>query len=198
MLEIVTITAVISIWLLSILFAINHLKIKNRQILEETIANQLVKEWVEMIYQIRNTNLLQSQNNTNCRLQKNPYETWNTNNSFLTWNYILSWLILSWINWNLDLSGWIDQTDKNFAICLTWNSRKSCPWQENTSKYWQYFRSIESKWLFQKDFNITWWTKTTNISSSEPKEFRFCSKVEYIWSKKWIVEICSIMTDFAN
>lgn len=206
MIEILTITVVVGIWLLSIVFAINKAKITTNHIKQETIATQLAKEWIEMVYHTRNTNLLKHSNNLDkCRLNINPNQECDWNNEwFSTWNYIISWnSFTNIVNEDLILLSWVSDWDKNFALCLTGWQRTNCPWEENNTKYGKFFRVIKWVWLYDKDINTTWWNllncnkwNDTNCSNNIAKEYRFCSVVLYLWDKKWKAEICGIMTNF--
>lgn len=206
MLEILIITIIVWVWLLSIVFAINKSKTATNNIVQNIIANQLAKEWIELMYQTRNTNLLKNSLSWNtCRLNINTNETCNWNNErFSTWNYLLlSWDIFTWTLDEWMLSGWISTWDMSFALCLIGWKRISCPGKENHTKYWKFFRTIKWVGLYDKDSNITWWkllncTKwnDTNCADNIPKEYRFCSAVFYIWETIWKSEICGIMTNF--
>jgi len=205
MIEILIITIIVSIWLLSIIFAVNKAKTITNSITQNIIANQLAKEWVEMIYQIRNTNILQNPTKENiCRLNLDPYLKCDGNQKWMTtWSYIITNThILNWIDRNLDLSLWITWNEL-FTICLSWWKRNSCPWEDNQTKHWKFFRTIEWKWLFNKNNLITWGIElncinwdTTECNDNTAKEYRFCSRVEYIWTNIWKTEICSIITNF--
>ena len=218
MLEILMITVIVWVWLLSVVVVITKAKTTVNNTKQEVIATQLAKEWIEMVYQIRNTNVLKHINYKDyCRLNQNTEENCSdsTNTSRITtWNYILSWLSLN-PNWsNLDISDWIDTQDKDFSLCLNSWQREPCQWSDNQSKFWKFFRVIEWKWLYIKDVPFTWWLK---ISCSNPwawwdvewidyncaqwdyvhpMEFQFCSRVEYVWTKADRVEICGILTNF--
>lgn len=206
MLEILIITIVVWVWLLSIVFAINKVKSVTNQIKQETIATQLAKEWVELIYHNRNTNILKNPLSWQlCWLNINKNENcdWN-NDRFKTWSYIiLSWNIITWTMEDLILSGWISTWDKNFALCLNEWKRIACPGEENHTKYWKFFRTIKWIGLYNKNTNTTWWNllnctkwNDANCADNIAKEYRFCSTVFYIWEKIWKSEICSILTNF--
>ncbi len=208
MVEILMITMVVWIWLLSIVIAISKAKTITHQTKQSVIATQLAQEWIEMVYQIRNTNLLKHGNYKNyCRLDVNPNESC-SNSTFpdrMTENsYILSWQILSWTSQTLNIWDWTDTWDLTFWLCLTWWQRIACHWSDNQTQYWKYFRTIEWKWLFLKNSSNTWWdlincsdwNSLTSCNERAAKEFRFCSRVEYIWTKTWNVEICGVLTNF--
>lgn len=90
-------------------------------------------------------------------------------------------------------------------------------WFTGSNNEGKFFREIRGLWLYQKDSNIVWWnpitcTQWTNTytavtingtpvsnqpcSDSRPKEFRFCSKVEYQKQMKWKVELCGVLTNY--
>ena len=208
MMEILIITVVIGVWLISIIAAVSKAKTSINNIKQSVIATQLAKEWIEMVYQIRNTNLLKHKSYKNyCRLDVNPTESCDdsTHPNRMTENsYILSWQALSWISQALNIQDGITTWDKLFWLCLTWWQRTNCPRSNNKSKYWSFFRTIEGKWLFLKNSLLTWgesidcsnWNTQTYCNENTAKEFRFCSRVEYIWTKPWNVEICGALTNF--
>jgi hypothetical protein len=119
-------------------------------------------------------------------------------------SYILSWQMLSWTSEILNIWDWTNTWDLTFWLCLTWWQRVPCPGSNNQTKHGQFFRTIEWKWLYTKDSTFTWgelidctnWDTSNNCYNNDAKEFRFCSRVEYIWTKTWDVEICGVLTNF--
>jgi type II secretory pathway pseudopilin PulG len=108
--------------------------------------------------------------------------------------------------------------DQWFRMCFKDNTWKMCndmqdqmwSWNESRfqTKYGRFRRAIIVKWLFLKD-NNPWWTEMecahgndtdTNTSlpcgGSEPKELRFCSRVDYAFGPTRRVELCSALTNF--
>ena len=185
--------------------------------------------WITwIIYQIRNSNLLQYPNNKKyCRL----YTEWDwLCASTVPWldryvwivnprltegvNYIFKgWQILEGTLEHLDISDGISTEEKIFNLCLTWWQRVSCSWIENQNKYWKFLRTIEGKWLYKKNSTHTWWSLTHCLYDFQrinpiswpwlwcppdpwAAEYRFCSRVEYIWTKTGSVEICGVLTNF--
>jgi prepilin-type N-terminal cleavage/methylation domain-containing protein len=59
MIEILIVSILISVWLLSVANAINHANLVNHRVLQSVIANQIATEWAEIVYEKRNTNFLQ-------------------------------------------------------------------------------------------------------------------------------------------
>jgi hypothetical protein len=74
--------------------AISKAKSVTNQTKQSVIATQLAQEGIEMVYQIRNTNLLRHPNYKNhCRLNENPQELCDdstTQNRMTEKSYILS------------------------------------------------------------------------------------------------------------
>ncbi len=208
MIEILMITMVVGIWLLSVVIAIANAKKITNNTKQSIIATQLAQEWIEMVYQIRNTNILRHSDYKNyCRLNMDPYEPCTdtiASHRIHNKNNILTWKIIKVTDNLLNINDWIDTQDEIFSLCLTWWQRTSCYWPNNQTEYGRFFRTIEWKWLFLKNSPLTW---GESILCKEPsdwiqcgdgsaKEFRFCSRVEYIWTRTWDVEICGVLTNF--
>ena len=231
LIEVVFVAVVVSISLVSILYAINYALENVKSTKQRVIAINLAREGMEWIYQIRDTNrLIWPAKKDECRLDMNPLID-EDNSSCVTqpcgcrddiWmsggNYILQKIISGnqqsfylswWSDWNkLDLSDWIQTGDMKFALCLSWGLREACP---NYTLPVAYFREIHWEWLFYKDSNTTGWdtincknwnstyiinTESHNCRWTEAKEYRFCSKVSYIWQWQWSVELCGLITNF--
>lgn len=123
-----------------------------------------------------------------------------------------SWESKRWIYY----VSWSQGTEQQFSPNLRLWLNVTTPLSGFTNE--GFYRSIVNKWLFQKDTNVTWWraiascitwTGTyTAISitwasipnqscgDSRPKEFRFCSRVEYWKQLKGKVELCGIITNY--
>lgn len=84
MVEILIISILITTWLFTVWGAISHAEKANENVKQTVIANQLATEWAELIYQLRNTNILEYYYNddfdknittfNNCRLAYNYWE----------------------------------------------------------------------------------------------------------------------------
>ena len=71
--------------------------------------------------------------------------------------------------------------------------------KNNSYQYWEYSRVITIHGLFDKTTGEKLTCNATASSpckSSSPKELRFCSTVFYTKPYQWVVNICSIMTNF--
>lgn len=223
LLEILFVVIAVSIGLMSILIAVDYALSNVQSVRQKVIAINLAREWLEWIYQIRDTNrLVWPAKKDQCRLDINPLidedSDWCMDDTWMwSGNYILqkiysgnqqSFYISWWLTWSgLDLSDWIQLSDNKFALCMSWNLRESCP-DYNWSA--TYFRQIHWEWLFYKDSNTTGWDYLTCLNWSdiavpvwdcwwiEAKEYRFCSKVAYMGQWKWSVELCWLITNFAK
>lgn len=214
--EILLMVIIIWVWIMAIVVALNNGLSFIQKTRERTIAINLAREWIEAVYQIRDTNRKRRWwKKESCRLKIDPLQDDDTNCSndtrmsnkyyFLTINtyswqqyFSLSWWYTTW----LDLSDGIDASDQNFALCQnTWdNSRYRCTSQFSTE--WQFFRQIKWIWLFNKDSQTEWWsllncnTGEDSCGNNSAKEYRFCSQVQYIWKWRWTVELCWVLTNF--
>lgn len=222
MIEIVFVVVIVAVWLMSIITAVNY-GLKNVWIAKQRVISiNLAREWIEAIYQIRDSNRLSwSSQKDECRLKLNPLRDSLGNDCsddawMQSWYYAIYTFVtggqqifyLSW--WNrapLDLTDWIQDSDMKYALCENnwiWNP---CTW---TSYEWQtkYFREIHGLGLFLKDSDTVWWDyiDCENWKDSFPsdcwlsnaKEFRFCSKVAYIWETQWDINICGLITNFKD
>lgn len=112
-------------------------------------------------------------------------------------NFIMSYGIHSWQNY----SGWYHT-----------------PWNSGLNNEGTFYREIRGIGLYQKDTNITGWNSITTCTQGtgtyevvtitgavvpgqscadpRPKEFRFCSKVEYQKQIRWTVELCGVITNY--
>jgi Tfp pilus assembly protein PilV len=219
LLEILFVVIAVSIWLMSVLTAVDYALRNVQSVKQRVIAINLAREWLEWIYQIRDTNrLIWPSKKDECRLDMNPLidepSDWCSDDTWMwSGNYVLQKTISDnqqsfYISWwsslsQLDLSDWIQTGDNKFALCISWNLREACP-DHNWSV--TYFRQIHGEWLFSKDSNTTGWDYLNCVNWSdinlcwwiEAKEYRFCSKVAYVGQWKWEVELCWLITNFAK
>lgn len=196
-------------------YGLNYVQ-KSRQ---RIIAINLAREGMESIYQIRDTNRQRRAGRKDqCRLKINPLL--NTNNDecsndtrMQSGSYVLStdvisgqnYLFLSWGNISpLNIGDGIDTGDLNYSLCLSGGLRVACPGTVSVTSEGRYFREIRWYWLFAKDMNVTGWQYMNctsgvdymNCGSPSAKEFRFCSKVVYMWYGTGEVELCGLVTNF--
>ena len=217
MIEVLIIISVISIGIMTLLSALRNSNIYVQKTRQKIIAINLAREWMEQIYNIRDTNRQRREWKKEwCWLKANPMTdqgtTWCENDEwFQSWSYII---IQTWtqqkyfaaISWTiaLNIDDNIQTWDLDYSLCESNGVRSACIGQQPQSKEWRYFREIQGLWLFQKDIIQSgwlaiscpnwWWTCGTNSA----KEYRFCSKVSYIGEGKWEVKLCWLITNFRN
>ena len=151
------------------------------------MANRLAKEWVELMYQNRNTNFIWKILTTEIYVwlnidSSNENCNWNQPR-FGSGNYVLSGKSFIETNKVLALSGWISEDDKFFALCLKSWSRVACPEEENQTKYWRYFRVIKWFGLYDKDSTVTWWNLLECASwNDEDCSNNFTQRISFLLS----------------
>lgn len=223
--EVLIVVVVVSIGLVSVIVALSNGSRYLQRTMQKVIAINLAREWMEAVYQIRDTNRTRwAWVKDSCRLKINPLvddnwsvsdcssDFWMTSGYYIlqrsqTWGqsyFSLTGLgstpFLSWVN----LSDGIGSTDNKFTLChQTWSYWDACPGTQSTTTEWRYFRQIQWLWLYRKDININWWSWLNCSSwnsqicwSSIAKEFRFCSKVAYVGDTTGEVQFCGVITNF--
>ncbi len=227
LIEMLMVIVVVSIWIISIMSVINYWQRYVWQIRQDVIASNLAREWAELVFNIRDTNWERwSGRRDQCWLLEDPSiedpsidDSWCESMPWIkAWAYVLSWQTptdweqiynyLSWVNEGLDLSDWITDDDRTFALCSNEDASRwtPCPWDDNPSPEWSFFRMIDIKWLYDKKEGSTLdcdrWNDTdwawNDCSDPTAKELRFCSVVEYVWHWQGKVELCTSMTNFKN
>ena len=224
MLEILFITLLLWIWLVSIFKTAKRAESANQRIVQSIIANQIATEWVEVLYQFRNTNFLKhqhrdvnwqlewsnlSQRNWNkCRLALDYENIPNSCNDRLwSWYYYITGLNNITLCDDNDCKEHIATAtgiiDNRYAICLTGWARTPCPeWHEawwDQSPYWKFYRTIRGIWIYDMASDNTWGDLLLDdsaILAANAQEYRFCSMVARRGWENWEIEICSTMTNF--
>ena len=215
--EILVIIVVVSVGLLSVLVVLSDGMKYVQKTRQKVVALNLAREWMEAIYQIRDTNRTRrAWVKDACWLKTNPLvDEWSVGCSddvrFSSGFYILQRLstwgqqyfaldaMLTWIDFGSGIyNSW-------FALCQTWVKNwywDSCPWRTWNMSEWKYFREIEWRWLYLKDVSVVWWSWIVCSSwspvcwTSSPKEFRFCSRVVYMGDNTGEVKLCGVITNF--
>ena len=210
--EILVIVIVISVGILSIIslltYGINFIQ-KSRQ---KVIAINLAREWIEAVYQIRDTNRQRRAGmKEECWLKIDPLEDertpWCTDDTRMQSGfYILQPHTVSDQQYFL-LTGFsslgLADNALQYSLCFSHWSRISCPGLTGVSSEGRYFREIQWYGLWAKDSSVTWWTylpctngEDTDCGTTSAKEFRFCSRVMYMWYGTGSVELCGVLTNF--
>jgi len=127
---------------------------------------------------------------------------------------------LSSVAWHLDVAEYPAQKWPFLVSYGTWSGNPfGIPIRHSsTISSWgvKFYREIRGLWLYQKDTNSEWWNfitcdnwsdtytkvsitgnnSTVACGDSSPKEFRFCSRVDYESSFIGRVELCAILTNY--
>jgi Tfp pilus assembly protein PilV len=217
--EVLLVVIIISVGLMAVIVTLtNGIKYvqKTRQ---RVIAINLAREWMEAIYQMRDTNRTRwAWVKDACRLKIDPLVDESNDGKcmndtrFTTGSYVLQRLSTggqmyfaltkrTWEQLNLD-----DSIESNswFSLCQQSGYRYWCMWSESTTSEGKYFREIEWLGLYLKaDQAISWWKpiycphgESTSCATNDAKEFRFCSKVAYIGEGVGEVKFCGAITNF--
>lgn len=219
--EILVIIVVISVGLLSVVVVLTNGMKYVQKTRQRVVALNLAREWMEAVYQIRDTNRTRRAGVKDaCRLKINPLvddNTWSTTTCtddfrFTTGSYVLQRL-MTWGQEYFALTGpsaWITfsspvDTDilYRYSLCQQSGYWDSCMWTLPSTSEGKYFREIEWLWLYLKDVPISWWTEiactwwlSPGCWTGSAKEFRFCSRVVYIGDSTGEVKLCGVMTNF--
>ena len=216
--EILIIVVVISVGLLSVVVVLTNGMRYVQKIRQKVVALNLAREWMEAVYQIRDTNRTRwAWVKDQCRLKTNPLindwsDTCADDLRFSSGDYVLQRLT-AWgqqyfaltgpLSPWLDLWNGLDNSDYNFSLCQQSGYWDACIWDKTITSEGKYFREIQWLWLYLKDVSVAGWTEITCTWWIDPacwngraKEFRFCSKVAYIGDGTGEVKICGVLTNF--
>lgn len=215
--EVLIVIVVISVGLLSVVVVLNDGMKYIQKTRQKVIAINLAREWMEAVYQIRDTNRTRWAGVKDaCWLKVNPLvdewvERCNDDIWFSTGSYALQRLVADGQSyfaltgpWNeLTLSDGLDSNDYNFSLCQQSGYWDACIGQKSTTSEGKYFRQIQWLWLYLKDVPISWWRAilctwwvSPDCANTRAKEFRFCSKVDYIGESTGEVKFCGVLTNF--
>lgn len=211
---------VISMALLSILGLLRVAITYTNKTRQETIAVNIAREGIEWVYILRNTNRLRRS------WEKDKYWLCNDSSctQWLSGGFALHTLEyendtygkIPYYNNIGSLTSLDDSILWNNALLL---STGNFIWGISPDAIGRFYRAIIWLGLYQKDTNVVWWNLITcpnwNIWSdynngidingnnfigqcndSHPKEYRFCSRVEYEKNFQWKVELCGAITNY--
>lgn len=232
LIEIVIGMLVIWVGLISVIGILQYATKLTNSTKSQIVAINLAREWVEYVYNIRDTNWkMFASKKDQCWLASRP-NAWATNCeniSRITPDWIgSSWTILSkmnesatgarvlsWINSELRVvsqneNTGIEWNSVPFRMCLQWETWDHCSnfttgSPEFQTRYWRYRRGINIVWLYGKNGTPGWNllncsdgsnTNPGTCGTSDAKELRFCSRVDYIFDTIRTVELCSAVTNF--
>ena len=211
-----TIFAIMVVW---IILWINRafLFMNNTRVLVR--ATNFAREWVEMVYNIRDTNWRKYSGEKD----KHRLDAW-TGTSLLTWwIYIIkewitwasndSYVYAEYLTWNTDFYDKMDvffdnDSDRNRSkIEFTWSysyysGGTIATWNLENLLGWsgiEFYRILRIYGVYKKNVDEpnTEAINDSDLINSDPKEMRFCVKVFYEFNG-WhhASELCSIMTNF--
>lgn len=216
--ETIVAIVMISVWLVWVISVINYWISFIWKTEQRMIAINLAREWIETIYNIRDTNrLIWWGKKDQCWLKTNPFDTESDNicdndewmqeaNYIISWNQ-LDWqqyFSLSWIDntYILNVNNWIQDEDREYIMCMEWWLWVNCNNWWWFIKEWMFFRKIQWLGLFDKTstdpnqmLSCSKWTDV-GCGNTNAKEYRFCSIVQYSSKSLWEIKFCWILTNF--
>ncbi len=185
-------------------------------------ATNFAREWVEMVYNIRDTNWRKY----SWIKDEHRNDTWTWNHKFFStwWIYVLkeniweSWesstIYADYLTWNSDDFYSVDwffrennEDKREFSkITFTWNYSFYSWWTLATGSleellkwnWTEFYRILRVYWIYCKTGDPNQIVDSTHCNdNNNPKEMRFCVKVFYDGIEwKHSTELCSIMTNF--
>ena len=226
LIEILIVIFVISMGLILIIRGMSETHRYLSETAQKTIALNLAKEGIEAVYNLRNSNWRKwSDKKDECWLNVNKEECDDQSQKLTNNQMRILGMNEDSNHWDSpsntsDITKWEgDDNEARFkqtsireksAFQLLYHQWQRLPqWsipeterqqaKNNSYQYWEYFRVITIHGLFDKTTGKKLTCNTTVTSpckSSSPKELRFCSTVFYTKPYQWVVNICSIMTNF--
>ncbi len=202
---------IISVALLSILSLLRVAVTYTNKTRQETIAINLAREGIEWVYNRRNTNWLRQSGEKDRNRLNMDNQTWGASRRF-QWPWalhILKYITTPYGEISTFESGWQLISDESILgnSLLLLSTGDFIGWISPDAA-WRFYRAIIWLWLYQKDIATIWgvsiscnnWDSIYNIaekcSNNKPKEYRFCSRVEYEKDLKWKVELCGSITNY--
>jgi type II secretory pathway pseudopilin PulG len=197
----------ISVALLSILWLLRVAVTYTNKTRQETIAINLAREGIEWVYNRRNTNWLKRSG------EKDKYrlcvDSWCT--SWFQW-----WGTIHKLNYITTPYGKVSSYQPMGQITndsILWDtslllSTGDFIWWTSPDAAGKFYRAIIGLGLYLKDSSTVWgdmitcadgnwnYNVTENCNDTTPKEYRFCSRVEYQRDLKWSVELCGSVTNY--
>ena len=214
--ETIIVCSLFAVMVIGIIFGINRAFVFLNNTRLQVMATNFAREWVEMVYNIRDTNW-----------RKYPWDKDVHWMDSWSWYILTPWIyiIKEWTTWSsndsyvyaenitnntgfYEMEGFFDDSNSSLKeksmLIFTWSYSYNSGWEivvwnmeELMNWFWtNFYRILRVYWVYKKD-EPTPSVSTTSYTTSEPKELRFCVKVFYEWSTwKHAKELCSIMTNF--
>lgn len=197
----------ISVALLSILWLLRVAVTYTNKTRQETIAINLAREGIEWVYNRRNTNWLKRSG------EKDKYRLCANSgcSSWFQWSGIIH--KLSYINTPYGKVSSYQPMWQISGDSILWDtslllSTGDFIWWTSPDAAGKFYRAIIGLGLYLKDTATVWGDIITcadgnadyipwdSCSDQKPKEYRFCSRVEYQRDLKWSVELCGSITNY--
>lgn len=218
LLEIIISISILAIWFWGIFVLIQNSSSIAQQTQDKSLAINLTREAVEIIYNIRDTNRTRrSWDKESCRLKIDPLtdtnNDWcNNDDRMLSWRYIIQDKIKENEQYfslqEVDIPWFMTPEDAAVSmlstqLCETATWRNTCLETGNDNKI---FRAVQIIWLYHKDTSTPWWDPIqcpngdANIDipcgSTQPKELRFCAHTYIQADRVNHTQLCSMLTNF--
>jgi len=222
--ELLSAIIIISVALLSILWLLRVAVTYTNKTRQETIAINLAREAIEWVYNRRNTNWLKRswekdkyrlcidtgcsarfENNTLYKLVPSNWSFWKEINFKKVATYNPYWSASPYPYWSASPYWSSSSVNTNIELLLwSWDFI----WWESPDAAWKFYRAIIGLGLYLKDSGTVWGDMITcpngnanygpwdSCSDNKPKEYRFCSRVQYEKDMKWSVELCGSITNY--
>lgn len=183
--EILVIIVIISVGLLSVVVVLTNGMKYVQKTRQKVVALNLAREWMEAVYQLRDTNRTRrAWVKDECWLKINPllddYEPFvSTTPScindirFTSGSYVLQRLTTGGQEyfaltgpWSpINISSLVTTDTTKFSLCQQSGYWNSCMWEVSSTSEWRYYREIEWLWLYLKNVSsytwneivCTWW-----------------------------------------
>lgn len=209
LMEILVIIIVVSIWIVTVILALNGGNTYLQKSREKIIATNLAREGIEQIINIRNSNRRKNAGKKEeTRLKTNPISS--DTKRFWSGIYLIligtnsgqQYFYWSWVSVDFNANSGLNNNNKYFSLCQNTWGWLACPTSIPNSIEWRFFRRVRGLGLYEKNSSDTWWTLIdcpywTGCNNQNAKEYRFCVVVDYIWQTSvWKTELCSVLTNF--
>ena len=214
--ETIIVCSLFAVMVIGIIFGINRAFVFLNNTRLQVMATNFAREWVEMFYNIRDTNWrkypwdrdvhwMDWTNNIPWIYILKEGTTWSSHDSYIYTEYITNDTGFYEMEGFFDDDNIVNKDNKEKSrLVLTWSYSYNSGWvittwdlNELMNWFWtNFYRILYVYGVYKKDDSNPS-VSTTNYTTSEPKELRFCVKVFYEWSTwKHAKELCSIMTNF--
>ncbi len=145
-----------------------------------------------------------------------PFDMSSCDDWFASGQYIITEQLHAWQRyfvlsggdlWPIDVSDGLNTGELVYSLCQSGQTRQACPWSQPMSVEGHYLRQIVGLWLYQKNTSTSGGIfldchgpddLSSTCSDGNAKEFRFCSRVYYIGDGYGMIELCGLITNFAQ